>query len=51
TRVRFRILRAIDVQPLITHRFSLAEDFSAKTINDGFEVSARGGDAIKVRQG
>lgn len=41
--------RAVDVQPLITHRFSLAQDFSSKTINEGFRVSAGGGDAIKVR--
>ncbi|CAM9293117.1 unnamed protein product [Pylaiella littoralis] len=39
---------AIDVQPLITHRFSLAEDFSSEAINEGFRVSAGGGDAIKV---
>eukprot|EP00752_Nemacystus_decipiens_P001576 g1537.t1 len=39
---------AVDVQPLITHRFSLAQDFSSKTINEGFRVSAGGGDAIKV---
>ncbi|CAM9937679.1 unnamed protein product [Hapterophycus canaliculatus] len=39
---------AINVQPLITHRFNLAEDFSSATINEGFRVSAGGGDAIKV---
>ncbi|CAM9484650.1 unnamed protein product [Scytosiphon promiscuus] len=39
---------AIDVQPLITHRFSLTKDFSSETINEGFRVSAGGGDAIKV---
>ncbi|CAN0287118.1 unnamed protein product, partial [Ectocarpus sp. 12 AP-2014] len=39
---------AIDVQPLITHRFSLATNFTSDTINEGFKVSAGGGDAIKV---
>lgn len=42
--------RAIDVQPLITHRFSLAKDFSSTIINEGFRVSAGGGDAIKVKR-
>ncbi|CAM9437374.1 unnamed protein product [Ectocarpus sp. 12 AP-2014] len=39
---------AIDVQPLITHRFSLVTNFTSDTINEGFKVSAGGGDAIKV---
>lgn len=34
----------IDVKPLITHRFS----FSQKGIEEAFETSARGGNAIKV---
>ncbi|XP_072967929.1 sorbitol dehydrogenase [Typha angustifolia] len=34
----------IDVKPLITHRFG----FSQKEVEEAFEVSARGGDAIKV---
>lgn len=34
----------IDVKPLITHRFG----FSQKDVEDAFETSARGGDAIKV---
>lgn len=34
----------IDVKPLITHRFG----FSQKEVEDAFETSARGGDAIKV---
>ncbi|KAH6835894.1 GroES-like zinc-binding alcohol dehydrogenase family protein [Perilla frutescens var. hirtella] len=34
----------IDVKPLITHRFG----FSQKEIEDAFEISARGGTAIKV---
>ncbi|CAN0168919.1 unnamed protein product [Ascophyllum nodosum] len=39
---------AINVQPLITHRFNLVDDFSRATINKGFEMSAHGGNAIKV---
>ncbi|CAM9296035.1 unnamed protein product, partial [Choristocarpus tenellus] len=38
----------INVGPLITHRFSLENDFSANLIKEAFEVSARGRDAIKV---
>ncbi|XVF50759.1 hypothetical protein PTKIN_Ptkin04bG0129000 [Pterospermum kingtungense] len=34
----------IDVKPLITHRFG----FSQKEVEDAFETSARGGNAIKV---
>ena len=34
----------IDVKPLITHRFG----FSQKEVEEAFETSARGGDAIKV---
>lgn len=34
----------IDVKPLITHRFG----FSQEEVEEAFEVSARGGDAIKV---
>ncbi|KAJ3690659.1 hypothetical protein LUZ61_019823 [Rhynchospora tenuis] len=34
----------IDVKPLITHRYG----FSQKEVEEAFEVSARGGDAIKV---
>ncbi|XP_011628378.1 sorbitol dehydrogenase [Amborella trichopoda] len=34
----------IDVKPLITHRFG----FSEKEVEDAFETSARGGNAIKV---
>ncbi|XP_057950511.1 sorbitol dehydrogenase-like [Malania oleifera] len=34
----------IDVKPLITHRFG----FSQKEVEEGFETSARGGNAIKV---
>ncbi|XP_020572019.1 sorbitol dehydrogenase-like [Phalaenopsis equestris] len=34
----------IDVKPLITHRFG----FSQKEVEEAFEVSARGGNAIKV---
>ncbi|KQJ99253.1 sorbitol dehydrogenase [Brachypodium distachyon] len=34
----------VDVKPLITHRFG----FSQKEVEDAFEVSARGRDAIKV---
>lgn len=34
----------IDVKPLITHRFG----FSQKEIEEAFEISARGGSAIKV---
>ncbi|OAY69677.1 sorbitol dehydrogenase [Ananas comosus] len=34
----------IDVKPLITHRFG----FSQKEVEEAFEVSARGSDAIKV---
>ncbi|KDP22338.1 hypothetical protein JCGZ_26169 [Jatropha curcas] len=34
----------IDVKPLITHRFS----FSQEEVEEAFETSARGGDAIKV---
>jgi len=34
----------IDVKPLITHRFG----FSQKEVEEAFETSARGGNAIKV---
>ncbi|KAI6672287.1 hypothetical protein NL676_000193 [Syzygium grande] len=34
----------VDVKPLITHRF----EFSQKGVEDAFETSARGGNAIKV---
>lgn len=34
----------IDVKPLITHRFG----FSQKEVEDAFETSARGSNAIKV---
>ncbi|KMS99016.1 hypothetical protein BVRB_3g066230 [Beta vulgaris subsp. vulgaris] len=34
----------VDVKPLITHRFG----FSQKEVEEAFETSARGGDAIKV---
>lgn len=34
----------VDVRPLITHRFG----FSQREVEEAFEVSARGGDAIKV---
>lgn len=34
----------IDVKPLITHRFG----FTQKEIGDAFEISAQGGNAIKV---
>ncbi|XP_050942638.1 sorbitol dehydrogenase-like [Cucumis melo] len=34
----------IDVKPLITHRFG----FSQKEVEEAFEISARGGNAIKV---
>lgn len=34
----------IDVKPLITHRFG----FTQKEIEDAFEISAQGGNAIKV---
>lgn len=36
--------KKIDVNPLITHRFG----FSQKEIEAAFEMSAKGGDAIKV---
>ncbi|XP_054803089.1 sorbitol dehydrogenase-like isoform X2 [Prosopis cineraria] len=36
--------RKIDVRPLITHRFG----FSQKEVEEAFETSARGGNAIKV---
>lgn len=34
----------IDVKPLITHRYG----FSQKEVEEAFETSARGGNAIKV---
>lgn len=34
----------IDVKPLITHRFG----FSQKEVEEAFEISAGGGNAIKV---
>ncbi|CAN6481153.1 unnamed protein product [Victoria cruziana] len=34
----------IDVKPLITHRFG----FSQKDVEEAFETSAKGGNAIKV---
>lgn len=34
----------IDVKPLITHRFG----FTQKEMEDAFEISAQGGNAIKV---
>uniref|UniRef100_J3MUZ2 Alcohol dehydrogenase-like C-terminal domain-containing protein n=1 Tax=Oryza brachyantha TaxID=4533 RepID=J3MUZ2_ORYBR len=46
TRAGGKFLRAgkIDVKPLITHRFG----FSQAEVEEAFEVSARGRDAIKV---
>lgn len=40
----------VDVKPLITHRYDChgEEKFCADTIAKAFEVSARGGEAIKV---
>lgn len=35
----------IDVKPLITHRF----EFSQKEVEEAFETSAHGGNAIKVK--
>ncbi|KAG5188786.1 sorbitol dehydrogenase [Tribonema minus] len=43
--------RHIDVQPLITNRFNLVGGFSQEVIKEGFEVSAKGRNAIKADAG